>query len=111
MTILKLALNLKSIVKSQETREQNLLEKQFHVRDLHQRNQQTFRKFEEIFMIAKMIIVKKVYYLLKIRINGSNIKNVNNERTGKSNQGKFAFFPGDSMVKDVDGYLLTGSIN
>ena len=31
--------------------------------------------------------------------------------TVKSNQSKFAFILGDSMVKDVDGYLLTGSIN
>ena len=45
MTILKLALNIKLIVKSQETRKQNLLEKQIHVRKLHQRNQQTFPKF------------------------------------------------------------------
>ena len=44
MTILKLALNLKLIAKSQETRKQNLLEKQLHVKNLHQRNQQTFTK-------------------------------------------------------------------
>ena len=39
MTILKLALNIKSIVKSQEMKKQNLLEKQIHVENLHQRNQ------------------------------------------------------------------------
>ena len=60
MTILKLALNVKSIVKSQETRKKNLLEKQIHMRNLHQRNQQTFTKFREIFTIVKMIIMKKI---------------------------------------------------
>ena len=45
MTILKLALNLKSIVKSQEMKKQNLLEKQIHMRNLQRRNQQTFTKF------------------------------------------------------------------
>ena len=29
----------------------------------------------------------------------------------KSHQGKLTFILGDSMVKDVDGYLLTGSNN
>ena len=47
------------------------------------------------------------YYCL--RNNGSNIENGINESTVKSNQGKLAFILGDSMVKDVDGYLLTGS--
>ena len=45
MAILKLSLNIKSIVKSQELKKQNLLEKQIHVRSLHQRFQQTFTKF------------------------------------------------------------------
>ena len=54
VTTLKLALNIKSIVKSQETRKQNLLEKQIHVRNAHQRNQQTFKKFREIFTTVKM---------------------------------------------------------
>ena len=60
MTTLKLALNIKPIVKSQETKKQNLLEKQFHVRNLHQRNQQAFVKFKEIFTIVKMITMKKI---------------------------------------------------
>ena len=47
----------------------------------------------------------------RLRINGSNIESGYNERTVKSNQGNLAFILGDSMVKDVDGYLLTGSIN
>ena len=47
----------------------------------------------------------------RIHNNGSNIENGINESTVKSNQGKLAFILGDSMVKDVDGYLLTGSIN
>ena len=46
-----------------------------------------------------------------VRINGSNIVNGINEVNVKSNQNKSAFILGDSMVKDVDGYLLTGSIN
>ena len=46
-----------------------------------------------------------------LRINGSNIENGINESTVNSNQGKLAFILGDSMVKDVDDYLLTGSIN
>ena len=59
ITILKLALNIKLIVKSQEMKKQNLLEKQIHVRNLHQKNQQNFTKFREIFAILKMIIMKK----------------------------------------------------
>ena len=46
----------------------------------------------------------------RLGINSSNIENGNNESTVKSNQGKLAFILGDGMVKDVDGYLLTGSI-
>ena len=46
-----------------------------------------------------------------VRVNGSIIENGINEVNVKSNQNKSAFILGDSMVKDVDGYLLTGSIN
>ena len=46
-----------------------------------------------------------------VPINGSNIENGINEVDVKSNQNKSAFILGDSMVKDVDGYLLTGSIS
>ena len=60
MKILKFALNIKSILKAQETRKQNLLEKQIYVTDLHQKNQQTFTKFKEIFMIVKIIIMKMI---------------------------------------------------
>ena len=59
-TILKLALNINLIVKSQKTKKYNLLEKQIHVRNIHQGNQQTFTKFREIFTIVKMIIVNKI---------------------------------------------------
>ena len=59
MTKFKLALNTESTVKSEETKKQNLLEKQIHVRNLHQRNQQTFTKFRESFTIGKTIIMKK----------------------------------------------------
>ena len=48
MIILKLALNTKSIVKLQETRKQNLLEKQLYVGNFHQKNEQTFTKFREM---------------------------------------------------------------
>ena len=47
----------------------------------------------------------------RLRINGSNIENSINRSAVKSNQGKLALILGDSMVKDVDGYLLTGFIN
>ena len=47
----------------------------------------------------------------RLRINGSNTENGNNESILKSNQGKSAFTLGDSMVKDVDCYLLKGSIH
>ena len=60
MTILKLALNIKSIVKSQEMKKQNLLEKIIHMRNLLQRNQQPFAKFRETFTIVKMIIMKEI---------------------------------------------------
>ena len=59
MTKFKLALNTESTAKSEETKKQNLLEKQIHVRNLHQRNQQTFTKFRESFTIGKTIIMKK----------------------------------------------------
>ena len=60
MIMLKFAMNLKSIVKPQETKKQNLLEKQLHMRNLHQGNQQTFTKFREIFTMLKMIIMKEI---------------------------------------------------
>ena len=60
MTILKLALNIRSMAKSQEMKKQNLLEKQIYVKNLHQRNQQTFTKFREIFTIGKIIIMKEL---------------------------------------------------
>ena len=60
MAILKLSLNIKSIVKSKEMKKQNLLEKQIHVRNLRQRNQLTFTKFKEVFTMGKMIAMKKI---------------------------------------------------
>ena len=62
MAILKLALNIKSKVQSQEMRKQRLLQKQIQVRNLHQRNQQTFTKFGENFTKVKMIVMKKTDY-------------------------------------------------
>ena len=60
MAILKLSLNIKSIVKSKEMKKQNLLEKQIHVRNLRQRNRLTFTKFKEVFTMVKMIAMKKI---------------------------------------------------
>ena len=60
MAILKLSLNIKSIVKSKEMKKQNLLEKQIHVRNLRQRNPLTFTKFKEVFTMVKMIAMKKI---------------------------------------------------
>ena len=48
------------MAKSQEMKKQNLLEKQIHVKNLHQRNQKTFTKLREIFTIVKIIIMKKI---------------------------------------------------
>ena len=104
-------------------KKQNPLEKQIHVRNHHQRNQQVFTKFREIFTIVKKIIMKKITICTesniannnnednRLRNNGSNIENGINESTVTSNQGKLALILGDSMVKDINGYLLTGSIN
>ena len=44
-------------------------------------------------------------------INDNNIENSINEVTVKCNQNKSGNISGDSMVKYVDGYLLTGFIN
>ena len=68
MITLKVALNLKSIVKLQETKKQNLLEKQLHTRNFRPRNQQTLMKFREIFTTVKIIIMKKLNYFLKTPI-------------------------------------------
>lgn len=56
------------------------------------------------------------------KINPSHVRNIDHARENtsysKSNTSrqhkehkKLAYIIGDSMVKDVDGYLLTGSIN
>ena len=65
MIVVKLALNLKTTVKSQEIRKQDLLKKQLHESNLHQTNQQAFTTFREPFTIVKMIIMMKTDYLLK----------------------------------------------
>ena len=44
-------------------------------------------------------------------VNGSNIEIGNNKTPVKSNRDKLAFILGDSIVKDVDGYLLTKSLS
>ena len=45
------------VVRNEETES---VGKKIHVRNVHQRNQQTFTKFREIFTIVKMIIMKKM---------------------------------------------------
>ena len=123
MTILKLSLNTKSIVKSQEMKKRNLLENQnsrdkppleklinFHEiqrnfydsENDHEKNQ---------LIVTQTNIATKINESNRLRNNDSNIENGINESTVKSNQGKLAFILGGSMVKDVDGYLLIGSIN
>ena len=115
MTILKLTLNIKSIVGSQEMKKQNLLEKQIHV-NLHE-IQRNFHDSENNNNEEYQLIVKDTNIENnnnednRLRINGSNIENGIDESTVKSNKGKLALILGDSMVQDVDGYLLTGSIN
>ena len=115
MTILKLTLNIKSIVGSQEMKKQNLLEKQIHV-NLHE-IQRNFHDSENNNNEEYQLIVKDTNIENnnnednRLRINGSNIENGIDENTVKSNKGKLALILGDSMVQDVDGYLLTGSIN
>ena len=61
-------MNIKSIVKSQETRKQNLLVKQLYVRNVQEKNEQTFTIFTEISTIVKMVIIKIIDYLLKTSI-------------------------------------------
>ena len=43
-------------------------EKQLHIKIFHRRNQQRFTKFREVFILDKMIIMKKIDYLLKLPI-------------------------------------------
>ena len=49
--------------------------------------------------------MKIIAYVLMVTILKTAITH------NKSHHGKLTFILGDSMVKDVDGYLLTGSIN
>ena len=46
-----------------------------------------------------------------LHVNGSNIEIDNNKTPVKSNRDKLAFILGDSIVKDVDGYLLTKGLS
>ena len=91
-----------------------MLEKQIHVRNLHQRNQRTFTKFREIFTILKNDNNEENWLIINdtntennnnednpLRLNGSNVENRNNESSLKSNQGKLAFILGDSKMKDM----------
>ena len=43
-------------------------EKQLHIKIFRRRNQQRFTKFREVFILDKMIIMKKIDYLLKLPI-------------------------------------------
>ena len=108
------------MIKSQEMKKQNLLEKQIHMGNLISRTkfhekQRNFHASEndnneenQLIVIETNIANNNNEYNC-LRNNGSNIEHGINKSTVKSNQGKLAFILGESMVKDVDGYLLTGS--
>ena len=65
------------------------------------------KKIDYLLKIPKLkiTIMKIIAYVLMVTILKTTITH------NKSHHGKLTFILGDSMVKDVDGYLLTGSIN
>ena len=65
------------------------------------------KKIDYLLKIPKLkiTIMKITAYVLMVTILKTAITH------NKSHHGKLTFILGDSMVKDVDGYLLTGSIN
>ena len=65
------------------------------------------KKIDYLLKIPKLkiTIMKTIAYVLMVTILKTAITH------NKSHHGKLTFILGDSMVKDVDGYLLTGSIN
>ena len=65
------------------------------------------KKIDYLLKIPKLkiAIMKIIAYVLMVTILKTAITH------NKSHHGKLTFILGDSMVKDVDGYLLTGSIN
>ena len=65
------------------------------------------KKIDYLLKIPKLkiTIMKIIAYVLMVTILKTAITH------NKSHHGKLTFILGDSMVKDVDGYLLTGSIN
>ena len=65
------------------------------------------KKIDYLLKIPKLkiTIMKIIAYVLMVSILKTAITH------NKSHHGKLTFILGDSMVKDVDGYLLTGSIN
>ena len=67
----------------------------------------TMKKIDYLLKIPKLkiTIMKIIAYVLMVTILKTAITH------NKSHHGKLTFILGDSMVKDVDGYLLTGSIN
>ena len=67
----------------------------------------TMKEIDYLLKIPKLkiTIMKIIAYVLMVTILKTAITH------NKSHHGKLTFILGDSMVKDVDGYLLTGSIN
>ena len=124
MAILKLSLNTKSIVKSQEMKKHNLLENQnsrdkpsleksinFHEIQRNFYDSENDNNEKNQLTVTQTNIATNINEGNRLCNNDSKIENGINESTVKSNQGKLAFILGGSMVKDVDGYLLIGSIN
>ena len=80
--------------------------------DSNQENQLIVTETDlQIIIMIIIIIANNNNEDNRIRNNGSTLENCIRESTVKSKQGKLAFILGGSMVKDVNGYLLTGSIN
>ena len=65
------------------------------------------KKIDYLLKIPKLkiTIMKIIAYVLMVTILKTAITH------NRSHHGKLTFILGDSMMKDVDGYLLTGSIN
>ena len=104
MSILKLSLNIKSIVKSQEMKKQNLLEKKsyrekpspekstnFHEIQRNFHDSENDNKEDNQLIVTETNIANNNNKDNRLRNNGGNIEHGINESTVKSNQGKLAF--------------------
>ena len=104
MAILKLSLNIKSIVKSQEMKKQNLLGKKsyrekpspekstnFHEIQRNFHDSENDNKEDNQLIVTETNIANNNNKDNRLRNNGGNIEHGINESTVKSNQGKLAF--------------------